>query len=220
MSPVVGTKRTCPSRRSMSAFGAWVLLGPLRPARSTCRRYLAPAPSASRREGNVGWPSHLVAICTACGAPLEDPRFINERCTRRVDGRRCKGTYGITMSRRDWKRCGSCSGLGFRGDGRCNSAGEPGGRMSARKITDERSVEIAYGTSRRFAAAHHYGSNWGRLGATPEPIAPNQHEVRCVATGPTVPGPQSPNHAGSCFSPYGRSYGRHVLVREFCVLLS
>src|SRR5215510_15125855 len=60
----------------------------------------------------------------------------------------------------------------------------------------------------------------GRLGATPEPIAPNQHQVRCVATSPTVPGPQSPNRAGSCFSPYGRSYGRHVLVREFCVLLS
>ena len=68
----------------------------------------------------MGWPSHPVAICTACGAPMEDPRFINERCTRRVDGRRCEGTYGITMSRRDWKRCGSCSGLGFRGARRCN----------------------------------------------------------------------------------------------------
>src|SRR5258708_5793240 len=61
-----------------------------------------------------------LAICTACGAPIEDPRFINDRCTRRVDGRRCNGTYGITMSPRDWKRCGSCSGLGFRGDRRRN----------------------------------------------------------------------------------------------------
>jgi hypothetical protein len=44
----------------------------------------------------------------------------NERCARRVGGRRCEGTYGITMSARDWKRCSSCSGLGFRGDRRCN----------------------------------------------------------------------------------------------------
>src|SRR5215813_4747569 len=76
--------------------------------------------SASRRKGNVGWPSHPVAICTMCGAPIEDPRFINERCTRRVHGRRCKGTYEITMGPRDWKRCDSCFGLGFRGDRRCN----------------------------------------------------------------------------------------------------
>ena|SRR5262244_3179803 len=74
----------------------------------------------SAKEGDMGWPSHPIAICTACGAPIEDPRFINDRCTRRVDGRRCNGTYGITMSPRDWKRCGSCSGLGFRGDRRCN----------------------------------------------------------------------------------------------------
>src|SRR6266550_2561542 len=76
--------------------------------------------SAPRRKGDMGWPSHPIAICTACGAPIEDPRFINDRCARRVDGRRCNGTYGITMSPRDWKRCGSCSGLGFRGDRRCN----------------------------------------------------------------------------------------------------
>ena len=68
----------------------------------------------------MGWPSHPIAICTTCGAPIEDPRFISERCTRRVGGRRCEGTYGITMSARDWKRCSSCSGLGFRGDRRCN----------------------------------------------------------------------------------------------------
>ena len=98
--------------------------------------YLGSHSSASRRKGNVGWPSHPVAICTMCSAPIEDPRFINERCTRRVHGRRCKGTYEITMSPRDWKRCSSCSGLGFRGDRRCNPAGEPGGHMSVRKITD------------------------------------------------------------------------------------
>ena len=68
--------------------------------------YLGSHSSASRRKGNVGWPSHPVAICTMCSAPIEDPRFINERCTRRVHGRRCKGTYEITMSPRDWKRCG------------------------------------------------------------------------------------------------------------------
>jgi len=81
-------------------------LGPLRPVRSIYRRYLGSRSSASRREGNMGWPSHPVAICTTCGAPIEDPRFINERCTRGVGGRRCSGTYGITMSPRDWKRCG------------------------------------------------------------------------------------------------------------------
>src|SRR5262249_13000342 len=70
--------------------------------------------------GNMGWPSHPIAICTTCGATIEDPRFINERCNRRVGGRRCECTYGITMSARDWKRCSSCSGLGFRGDRRCN----------------------------------------------------------------------------------------------------
>ena len=87
--------------------------------------------------------------------------------------------------------------------------------MSARKITDERSVEIAYGTSRRFAAAH-----WGRLGATPEPIAQNQHQARCVATHPTVPGPQLPNRAGSSCSLYAPSCGVHALVRAFCGLHS
>src|SRR6516162_6367504 len=54
-----------------------------------------------RRHTERGWPSHPVGICTMCGAPIEDPRFINERCIRRVGGRRCKGTYGITMSPRD-----------------------------------------------------------------------------------------------------------------------
>src|SRR6516165_10782391 len=43
-----------------------------------------------------------------------------QQTARRVGGRRCEGTYGITMSARDWKRCSSCSGLGFRGDRRCN----------------------------------------------------------------------------------------------------
>src|SRR5262249_55166999 len=63
----------------------------------------------------MGWLSHSIAICTACGTPIEDARFIDERCTRRVDGHRCKGTYRVTRSLRGWTRCGSCDGLGFRG---------------------------------------------------------------------------------------------------------
>jgi len=48
------------------------------------------------------------------------------------------------MSARDWKRCSPCSGLGFRGDRRCNLCWELGGHMWARRITEEGSVEIAY----------------------------------------------------------------------------
>jgi hypothetical protein len=32
----------------------------------------------------MGWPSHPIAICTTCGAPIEDPRFINERYRRQI----------------------------------------------------------------------------------------------------------------------------------------
>src|SRR6516164_5706126 len=72
------------------------------------------------KEGQYGLAVSSHSYLHHDGAPIEDPRFINERCTRRVGGRRCEGTYGITMSARDWKRCSSCSGLGFRGDRRCN----------------------------------------------------------------------------------------------------
>ena len=70
------------------------------------------------------------------GALIEDPRFINERCTRRVGGRRCESTYGITMRARDWKRAAHAPVWTFEVTGDVISAGEPGGHMSVRKITD------------------------------------------------------------------------------------
>src|SRR5436853_382121 len=79
--------------------GAWTVPREDRPAHLKKRLPVArPDPvgcrndeyaAAPRRKGDMGWPSHPIAICTACGAPIEDPRFINDRCTRRVDGRRC-----------------------------------------------------------------------------------------------------------------------------------
>lgn len=61
-----------------------------------------------------------VAVCTVCGKYTTSANQINNRCSKRPDGKnRCKGVFGSALSEGDWAQCDACAGTGKNDDGRC-----------------------------------------------------------------------------------------------------
>jgi DnaJ-class molecular chaperone len=68
------------------------------------------------------WDIPPVAVCTNCGAPLpkDQAQLIGELCRRKIDGRRCQGTYSSTLNHSDWMQCKLCKGTGSKGNSKCD----------------------------------------------------------------------------------------------------
>lgn len=64
--------------------------------------------------------SRPVAVCTKCGAYSYRAESINEQCSMKPDGKRCRGVYGSALNVADWKECPACTATGCD---RCNGAG-------------------------------------------------------------------------------------------------
>jgi DnaJ-class molecular chaperone len=65
----------------------------------------------------VAWPHHPVAVCTACGKPLDiaNADHIGDACPRPF----CAGMFKSSRNSEDWERCKRCNGSGVRFFGRC-----------------------------------------------------------------------------------------------------
>jgi len=53
-----------------------------------------------------------VAVCTKCGEFTYDATQIDNKCTQRPDGKRCKGVYGSALNKNDWTNCSRCKTTG------------------------------------------------------------------------------------------------------------
>ena len=60
-----------------------------------------------------------VAVCTACGHHTFRAEAINQQCSARPGGKRCKGAYGSALGEGDWAQCPSCGGSGEAKAGPC-----------------------------------------------------------------------------------------------------
>lgn len=53
-----------------------------------------------------------VGVCKVCGGVTYRLGFVNQRCGRGPQGRRCKGIFANASRAVDWKECLSCAGTG------------------------------------------------------------------------------------------------------------
>jgi hypothetical protein len=63
--------------------------------------------------------SKPLAVCTVCWAYTDDLAYVNSRCYKVVNGRRCSGVFrsGLGLS---WAECESCKGYGLVGSVSCS----------------------------------------------------------------------------------------------------
>jgi len=62
-----------------------------------------------------------VAECSRCRMVQHDDRYINKRCYKQIQGRRCEGVFVSMLGEGDWKECQSCGATGRDNGGRCMS---------------------------------------------------------------------------------------------------
>jgi len=64
-------------------------------------------------------PKRPVAVCTQCGAYIENPAAIDFRCDRKHAEKRCDGVLRDAIEDHEWERCAFCAGTGRAGDRPC-----------------------------------------------------------------------------------------------------
>ena len=67
-----------------------------------------------------------VGVCTRCGNRTTSAEFINQRCGRRINGKRCDGAYGSAIRPDDWAKCRDCGATGWTGQEKCASCNGSG----------------------------------------------------------------------------------------------
>lgn len=61
-----------------------------------------------------------VAVCTKCGAYSRRVEVINQQCSERPGGKRCKGVWGSALNYNDWAECPTCEATGREAGNRCS----------------------------------------------------------------------------------------------------
>ena len=61
-----------------------------------------------------------VAVCTQCGENSFNATQINQRCHKRINGKRCQGVFGSAIGVNDWGKCPSCQTEGYVNGLKCN----------------------------------------------------------------------------------------------------
>jgi len=62
--------------------------------------------------------SRPLAVCTVCGAYTDLVAYVNSRCHKTVNGRRCSGIFRSGLGQ-TWAECGSCNAYGKVGSESC-----------------------------------------------------------------------------------------------------
>lgn len=62
---------------------------------------------------------HPVGVCGRCGATTRSAASINNPCGRRIDGKRCAGSFGSAIGEKDWEGCPTCAKTGRVDGARC-----------------------------------------------------------------------------------------------------
>jgi hypothetical protein len=69
-----------------------------------------------------------LAVCTICGDYTDEIAYVNSRCPRTVNGRRCPGIFRSGLGQ-TWQECESCKGYGLVGSVPCRQCKEFGWKL-------------------------------------------------------------------------------------------
>lgn len=61
-----------------------------------------------------------LAVCNVCSDYTDELAYVNSRCHKTVNGRRCSGIFRSGLGQ-TWVECESCKGFGLVGSVSCNA---------------------------------------------------------------------------------------------------
>ena len=60
-------------------------------------------------------------VCTVCGKYGRNITLSGQRCSEKVNDKRCKGVYRSAVCEGDWETCSCCEGTRYVNNSRCES---------------------------------------------------------------------------------------------------